>query len=185
MAASVLSAQGGSLSVQAFCLSCGAIWFPMQENLVRSLRGAQGEETLHASEKAGDVKAADSAAATLAVVEGNLIRFRARRLAVTEGLAEARAAKTAAEKAARIATLQAAQARAAKDADAAQEKAVTLISSLGDTLLEYFAAAKIENGSADELAREGGDGSVPGTGGRFLGRIEEAAKASRSYSERV
>lgn len=44
MAAGVLSAQGGSLSVQAFCLSCGAIWLPAQESLVRSLRGMQGEQ---------------------------------------------------------------------------------------------------------------------------------------------
>lgn len=43
MAAGVLVSQGGSLAVQAFCLTCGAIWLPAQENLVRAFRGEYGE----------------------------------------------------------------------------------------------------------------------------------------------
>ena len=43
MAASVLVAQNGKLTVQAFCLSCGAVWLPFQEYLVRAIRGEYGE----------------------------------------------------------------------------------------------------------------------------------------------
>lgn len=42
MAASVLVAQNGRLTVQAFCLSCGAIWLPFQEYLARAVRGDLG-----------------------------------------------------------------------------------------------------------------------------------------------
>ena len=44
MAASILVAQNGRLTVQAFCLSCGAIWLPVREYLVRALRGEFGPE---------------------------------------------------------------------------------------------------------------------------------------------
>jgi len=43
MAAGALVAQGSNLAVQAFCLTCGAIWFPAQEVLVRAFRGEYGE----------------------------------------------------------------------------------------------------------------------------------------------
>lgn len=42
MAASVLVAQDGKRTVQAFCLSCGAIWLPAQEHLARAVRGELG-----------------------------------------------------------------------------------------------------------------------------------------------
>lgn len=42
MAASMLVAQDGKRTVQAFCLSCGAIWLPAQEHLARAVRGELG-----------------------------------------------------------------------------------------------------------------------------------------------
>jgi len=42
-AAGVLVAQSGNLFVQAFCLTCGAIWLPAQEILVNAFRGERGE----------------------------------------------------------------------------------------------------------------------------------------------
>jgi hypothetical protein len=44
MAAGVLVAQSGRLAVQAFCLSCGAIWLPLQEYMRRAIRGELGQE---------------------------------------------------------------------------------------------------------------------------------------------
>lgn len=43
MAASVLVTQQGKMTVQAFCLSCGAIWVPFQQYLARAVRGDLGE----------------------------------------------------------------------------------------------------------------------------------------------
>ena len=43
-AAGVLVAQSGKLTVQAFCLSCGAIWLPLQEYMRRTLRGELGQD---------------------------------------------------------------------------------------------------------------------------------------------
>jgi hypothetical protein len=42
-AAMMIAAQAGTLVVHAFCLSCGAIWVPSEENLVRAVRGERGE----------------------------------------------------------------------------------------------------------------------------------------------
>jgi hypothetical protein len=44
MAAGVLVAQSGRLTVQAFCLSCGAIWLPLQEYMRRAIRGELGQD---------------------------------------------------------------------------------------------------------------------------------------------
>jgi hypothetical protein len=44
MAAGVLVAQDGKRVVQAFCLSCGAMWLPFQDYLVRAVRGEFGAE---------------------------------------------------------------------------------------------------------------------------------------------
>jgi hypothetical protein len=145
----------------------------------------RAEAELHGSEKRGDTKAADSAAAALAAVEGKLARLRARHVAVTAGLEEAQAAKALAENAERVEALKAAQAKAAKQADAAHVKAVELVLSLGDTFKEFLAAARAENAAIDELAREGGDFFAHHQGGRGILRIEEAAKKARSWSERV
>ena len=43
MAAGILAGQSGKLAVQAFCVTCGAIWLPAQENLIRAFRGEYGE----------------------------------------------------------------------------------------------------------------------------------------------
>jgi len=44
MAAGVLVAQDGKRVVQAFCISCGAIWLPFQDYLVRAVRGDLGTD---------------------------------------------------------------------------------------------------------------------------------------------
>ncbi len=52
MAASVLVAQNGKLTVQAFCLSCGAVWLPFQEYLARAVRGEHGDSVrIHAQQE--------------------------------------------------------------------------------------------------------------------------------------
>ena len=42
-AASVMAARGGALTVHAFCMTCGAIWLPAREYLVRASLGHYGE----------------------------------------------------------------------------------------------------------------------------------------------
>jgi hypothetical protein len=51
MAASVLVAQNGKLTVQAFCLSCGAVWLPFQEYLVHAVRGEHGDSARSRAEQ--------------------------------------------------------------------------------------------------------------------------------------
>lgn len=42
-AAAVLVGQGGRMVVNAFCLTCGAVWLPVQEYLVQAVLGKHGD----------------------------------------------------------------------------------------------------------------------------------------------
>lgn len=130
------------------------------------------EHELHECERRAEAKGADAAAARIEAAEKKLDRLRTRRGAVSSALAEAKAKKTADDKAARIEAGKAALVAAISRADEAQGAAVAALVTLSERFEKFGEAATAERLAHSALSR---DAEAPHLAPRYPGRVEEEA----------